>query len=375
MLGIRVPDADIVRILKNLNFAPELNGDELKIMIPAYRTDMESYQDVAEEIIREYGYDHITPTFIPTAQVTSGGNNLRQKSELKVKNALCAAGVYEGIHYSFFSPSDLDLLRLPEDAPERHAIKLMNPINIDLSLMRTTLAPQMIAAIARNQKRGILSGRIYELGNRFIAKDLPLTDYPDERETICIGIFGEDENFFTLKGIVDVVADALDISFRYEASTKTFLHPYRTAKVLCDGEEVGYLGQILYEIQDETDMRVPAYISEIDLKALSKYYGKKRTFTPLPKFSEQKRDLCFVMDKKITCAQIEDSVKASCDRVTSITLFDIYEGEQLGADKKSMAFSIVFTPADTELTDKNIDGAVEKILADLNAKYEITLRA
>ena len=174
---------------------------------------------------------------------------------------------------------------------------------------------------------------------------------------------------------MDVVADALDISFRYEASTKTFLHPYRTAKVLCDGEEVGYLGQILYEIQDETDMRVPAYIAEIDLKALSKYYGKKRTFTPLPKFPEQKRDLCFVMDKKITCAQIEDSLKASCEFITSITLFDIYEGEQLGENKKSIAFSLVFTPKDTELTDQDIDGAVEKILADLNAKYEITLRA
>ena len=375
VLGIKVPDADIVRILKNLNFDPVLNGDTLTIRIPAYRTDMESYQDVAEEVIREYGYDHIKPTFIPTAQVTSGGNNLRQKSELKVKNALCAAGVYEGIHYSFFSPSDLDLLRLPEDAPERHAIKLMNPINIDLSLMRTTLAPQMIAAIARNQKRGILSGRIYELGNRFIAKDLPLTDYPDERETICIGIFGENEDFFTLKGIVDVVADALDISFRYEASTKSFLHPYRTAAVLCDGEEVGYLGQILYEIQDETDMRVPAYIAEIDLKALSKYYGKKRTFTPLPKFPEQKRDLCFVMDKKITCAQIEDSVKASCEYVTSIELFDIYEGEQLGLDKKSMAFSLVFTPKDEELTDAVIDSFVAKILDDLGAKYGVTLRA
>ena len=147
VLGIEVPDADIVRILTALNFAPVINGDELTLQIPAYREDMDSYPDVAEEVIRMYGYEHVIPTFMPTAKVTLGGLNLKQKTELKIKRALCAAGAYEGIHYSFFSPSDLDLLRLPEDAKERHAIRLINPINIDLSLMRTTLAPQMIHAV------------------------------------------------------------------------------------------------------------------------------------------------------------------------------------------------------------------------------------
>ena len=163
VLGIEVPDADIVRILTALNFAPVINGDELTLQIPAYREDMDSYPDVAEEVIRMYGYEHVIPTFMPTAKVTLGGLNLKQKTELKIKRALCAAGAYEGIHYSFFSPSDLDLLRLPEDAKERHAIRLINPINIDLSLMRTTLAPQMIHAMARNQKTAILEGRILEM--------------------------------------------------------------------------------------------------------------------------------------------------------------------------------------------------------------------
>lgn len=374
VLGITVPDADIVRICKNLDFAPSLNGDELTLMIPAYRTDMATYQDVAEEVIRMYGYEHIIPTFIPTAEVTSGGYNLRQKTELKIRRALCAGGAFEGVHYSFFSPSDLDMLRLPADAPERHAIKLINPINIDLSLMRTTLVPQMLTAIAKNQKKGILEGRIYELGNKFIPKDLPLTEYPDERETICIGVFGEKENFFTLKGLVDIIADALDISFDYEAAQNTFLHPYRTANVICNGENVGFLGQLMYEIQDELDMRVPAYVAEIDLKALSKYYGKERRFIPLPKFLEEKRDFCFVMDKGVTCASIEKAIKESCEYITSIELFDIYEGAQLG-NKKSLAFSVVFTPKDEEFTPAVIDGFVEKILADLKAKYDVVLRA
>ncbi len=374
VLGITVPDDDIVRILKNLNFAPVLNGDELTLQIPAYRSDMKTYQDVAEEVIRMYGYDHIVPTFIPTAEVTSGGYNLKQRTELKIKRALCAQGACEGVHYSFFSPADLDLIKTPEDSPLRHAIKLINPINIDLSLMRTTLAPQMIKAMARNQKNGILTGRIFELGNIFIAKDLPLTEYPDERETISIGVFGNDEDFFSIKGIVDAIAEALDVSFDYEAETKVFLHPTRTAKVLCDGEYVGYLGQLKYEIADELDMRVPAYVAEIDLKSLEKYYGKERRFTPLPKFAEEKRDFSFVMDKSVTCGDVEKTIKASSEYITDIKLFDIYEGAQLDKDKKSMAFSVVFTPRDEEFTTEFIEGEVGKILGALKDKYGVVLR-
>ncbi|MCR5358177.1 MAG: phenylalanine--tRNA ligase subunit beta, partial [Lachnospiraceae bacterium] len=228
VLGITVPDDEIIRILKSLDFAPVLNGDELTLNIPAYREDMESYQDVAEEIIRMYGYDHIVPAFMPTAEVTLGGYNLEQRNELKLKRALCAAGASEGVHYSFFSPSSLDLIGLDEKAEERHAIKLLNPINEDLSLMRTTLAPQMIQAMQRNQKKGILSGRLFEFGNIFKAQELPLTEYPKELETVCIGCFGEEESFFTLKGLVDVIADTLNIDFDYEAFEKPFLHPYRT---------------------------------------------------------------------------------------------------------------------------------------------------
>lgn len=375
VLGIEVPNEEIIRILTNLNFTPVIDGDELTIQIPAYREDMESYPDVAEEVIRMYGYDHVIPTFMPTAEVTLGGLNLKQKSELKIKNALCAAGVYEGIHYSFFSPSDLDLLRLPEDAPERHAIKLMNPINIDLSLMRTTLAPQMLHAIARNQKKGILEGRIFELGNIFVPKDLPLTEYPDERETLCVGVFGQNESFYTLKGLAEVVAKTLGVTFTYEAGEKTFLHPYQTAVVCCEGEKVGYLGKVSYEIADELDMRVQAFVMELDVRVLSQWYGKAQVFKPLPKFAEEKRDFAFVVDKGITCAQIENGIKEACKYVTDVQLFDVYEGIQLGPNKKSMAFSVVFTPAEEEFNSEMVEGFVKKILKNLERTLQITLRA
>lgn len=374
VLGITVPTEDILRILKSLDFNPKADGDLLTLMIPAYREDMESYPDVAEEVIRMYGYDHVKSTFMPTAKVTMGGFNLQQRSTLKLKRALCGLGAYEGIHYSFFSPSDLDLLRLSDDAKERQAIKLINPINIDLSLMRTTLAPQMIRAMARNQKRDLLEGRIFEIGNAFIPKSLPLTEYPDERETLCVGIFGEEESFYKLKGFAKVVADCFDLKFTYEAATKPFLHPYQTAEIFCNDEKIGYLGKVSYEIMDDLDMRVPSFVMELDLSLLSKYYANEQKFIPLPKFAIEKRDFAFVVDKDVSCAAIENGIKEACKYVTEVKLFDVYEGLKLGLNKRSMAFSVVFTPQNEEFNDEKIEGYVKKILKNLEAKLGVTLR-
>ena len=188
------------------------------------------------------------------------------------------------MHYSFFSPADLDMLGLPADAKERHAIRLMNPINEELSHMRTTLAASMINAISRNQKRGNLEGRLFEIGNIFVPKALPLEEYPDERETLCVGIFGGKESFFTLKGMAETVAKTLCLEFKYERTQKPYLHPYQTAAIFCAGTEIGYLGKVSYEIQNEKDMRTSAYIMEIDLKTVSQWYGKSPVFTPLPKY-------------------------------------------------------------------------------------------
>lgn len=373
-LGIVVPDEDILRIMKDLSFEPVIEGDVLKLSVPAYREDIVTYQDVAEEVIRMYGYEHIVPTFMPSAKVTIGGLNLNQKSELKLKNALCSMGAYESIHYSFFSPADLDLLRFEEDAVERKAIRIMNPISEELSLMRTTLAASMINAIVRNQKKGNLEGRLFELGNVFMPYELPLERYPDERAKLCVGIFGEKESFYTMKGITEKLADTMQLSFTYEVMNNTFLHPYQTARISCEGEEIGYFGKLAYDIADECDLRTPVYLMEIDLKVLSKWYGRKPVFTPLAKFQEEQRDLAIVVPKKITCGEIEEVMKAACKYITSIKLFDIYEGEQVASDKKSMAYNVVFTPKDEAFTAESVDTFVKKILKQLNKNYDAELR-
>ncbi|MBQ7776091.1 MAG: phenylalanine--tRNA ligase subunit beta, partial [Lachnospiraceae bacterium] len=360
---------------KNLSFEPKIEGDSLVVQVPAYREDIETYQDIAEEVIRMYGYEHVVPAFMPSAQVTIGGLSLAQKSELRLKKALCSVGAYECIHYSFFSPADLDLLRLPEDAVERKAIRLVNPISEELSLMRTTLAASMINAVVRNQKKGNLEGRLFEIGNVFMPYELPLTQYPDEKARLCVGIFGEKESFYTMKGIAEKIADTLQVSFTYENMSNTFLHPYQTAKVLCEGMEIGYFGKLAYDIADECDLRTPMFVMELDLKLLSQWYGKKPVFTPLPKFPEEQRDLALVVDRSITCGEIEKVMKEACKYITKISLFDIYEGEQIAADKKSMAFTVVFTPKDEAFAAESVDGFVKKILKQLNKAFGVELRS
>jgi len=375
VLGITVPEEEVKRILTNLSFAPEIDGDTLRLQVPAYREDIEDYPDISEELIRMYGYEHVVPTFLASAAVTSGGLNLKQRTEQAIRRRLCAAGLCEAMHYSFFSPADLDLMRYAEDAPERNAIRILNPINEDLSIMRTTLVPSMLHAIERNEKRGIIEGGLYEIARRFIPKSLPLTDYPEEKETLAIGLFGEKTDFFDLKGMAQALAECLLVSFTYEPATRPFLHPYQCAEIFCEGECIGYLGKLAYDIRDELSLRTDAFVLEIDLDALEKYYDRAPRFRALSKFPDEKRDLALVMDKTVTCAQVEECMRSACAKLSDIELFDIYEGIQILPTKKSMAFTLTFTPDEEELTGEMVDGYVKKILKKLDHELGIVLRS
>ena len=374
VLGIEVPADEVLKIMKNLDFNPTLNGDELSLMIPAYREDMESYPDVAEEVIRMYGYDHIESTFLPKAQVTDGGLNEKQKKELKLKRDLCSTGAYECIHYSFISPADFDLLNLSSQDERRTAIQILNPINEDLSVMRTTLAPSMLHAIQRNQKKGNLKGRLFEVGNAFIPKSLPLTEYPDERETLCIGIFGEDYDFFTLKAMVNRVADTFFTEFTYVANKESFLHPYQSAEIRLNDVAIGYIGKLAYEVAEKLDLRTDAYVAELNLQALYAL-NTKAEYTPLSKFAEVNRDLALLMNKDITCGAVVDVIKKSCKFIKEIKLFDVYEGKNIPEDKKSLAFSIRFVPGETEFEADEVDRFIKKILKNLKFHLDVDIRS
>lgn len=375
LLGIVVPDEDIINSLSALGFEPSINGDELKVMVPAYRDDIDDHaSDIAEEIIRLYGYEHIVPRFLNNAQVTCGGMNDEQKQLLKLKKTLCKQGYFESVFYSFFSPKDLDMIHLPQDAAERNAIRIINPISEDLSLMRTVLAPSMINAVVRNLRRGNTEGRFFEVAKIFKAKELPLKEYPEERFSLCIGAFGDDEDFFTAKGALEAVADEFMLKFTYEKSERTFLHPGMTANVICKGKVVGYIGRLAHDVCAELAIEKPVFISEIDYQLLSELANEKFVYKPVSKFKDESRDLALVADESVTCGDVEAAIASSCKYITSVKLFDVYRGVQVGAGKKSMAFNIIFTPEDHEFTGNEIDKYIQKILKKLSFTLNIEIR-
>ena len=375
ILGIKVPEEEIIRHLAALNFEPVIEGDDLKLMVPPYRDDIDGHvQDIAEEVIRSYGYDHIVPSFLPTAKVTAGGRTPAQKQLLRVKQTLCRQGYYESIFYSFFSPKDLDMIRLPEDAVERRAIRILNPISEDLSLMRTTLTPSMLNAVVRNLRRGNTAGRFFEIANVFRAESLPLTAYPKEERHICIGAFGDNETFFTVKGALEALASTFDFKLTYAKGQKPFLHPGMTAVISLDGKEIGYLGRLAHDLSAELAIEKPVFLCELDYEAITAYLGKQLVYKPVSKFACETRDLALVMDESVTCAQVEDAIMESCKYVTSVSLFDVYRGKQIGDGKKSMAFNLVFTPDDHEFTGDEIDKYVQKTLKKLAFTMQIELR-
>lgn len=380
VLGITVPTAAMVDILTRLDFGVAETADGLTVSVPRYREDVEGYQDLAEEIIREYGYGHIVPTFLPTATVTSGGLNDAQKAELKLKRLLCSQGCFEASTLAFYSTAELDMLNLPAEAPERNAIRLMNPISENLSIMRTLLAPSMLNVIVENLKRGNHSGRLFELSNVYLAESLPLTKQPNERLTVSVGAFGDDEDFFTVKGVMQAIADAYDLQFSYQRANVCWLHPGISAEVYCGDTKIGVFGKLANEItaklkiaKDEKDSQ-NIYLAELDYTALKACFKQSFRYTPLPAFAPVKRDLALVCDEVVTCGEIEQTIKGASTLVTEVQLFDIYRGERLGEGKKSMAFSLVLADPAKELATADVERAVKKILSDLKYKKGIELR-
>ena len=266
------------------------------------------------------------------------------------------------------------MLRLPEDAKELRAIRILNPISEDLSLMRTTLLPSMINCAVRNFRRGNMAGRFFELARIFLPKDLPLTDYPEERRMLSIGASGDDETFFTVKAAPEAVAAAFGLSFRYEKATAPYFHPGQTAKIFLGEEEIGIMGKLSYQISEELAIEKPVFLVSLDYEALLPHLGNEIRYRPVPKFAAETRDLALVCDEAMTCGELQDAIQSSCKYLSRVTLFDVYRAEILGAGKKSMAFQLVFTPDDHEFTADEIEGYVQKILKKLSFLYGITLR-
>lgn len=380
ILGIEVPEEEMVRILKSLAFEVELKDGVMTLAVPRYREDIETDQDIAEEIIREYGYEKLVPTFLNEALVTNGGLNAAQSKELAVKQFLCTQGYFEIQTIAMTAKNEFDQFLLPADAKERQAIELLNPITENLSIMRTMMAPAMVRAMENNIKNGHEELRFFELANVYIPKALPLTEAPDEIKTLCLGTCGADEDFFTMKETIENFAAANDLAFSYKKAKVSYLHPGRTAEILCDGEKIGQFGQLRYEIVDslavaegkKADTKI--FLAELNYDLLKQHFKNGIKYVPESGFAKTARDLSVILKKSVLCGDVMDAIQTADPLVATVSLFDIFESEKLGADKKSMAFQIAFASGACDVDDKMTDAAMEKILAVLDEKFDAQRR-
>ena len=377
VLGIEVPKEEIVSILKKLQFDVKVSGDNITTVAPPYREDVESYPDLAEEIIRMYGYEHIKPTLLKSAVITAGGYDKEQKDELKVKDVLVEQGFDEVITYSFYSAKDVAALCLKEGDEEGETIRIENPISDNYEIMRRTLIPSLLGVISGNLKKGNDYGRIFEIARTYAAKSLPVNDFPTENKKLCMAVFGAEEDFFTLKGAVEEIGSAFGIKFDLSSrADKTYLHPGVSAQIIADGEKVGVFGQVAYETAAAYDIESKVYVAEIDYDELSAKFGKSLRFSPLPKFPEVKRDLALIASAELTSGEIETAIRqAGKGSVKSVELFDVYTGEQVGDGKKSMAYTVTFSAGEEKpLSQEDVDALVKRILGSLKHRLDVELR-
>ena len=381
VLGIEVPEEAMVEVVEALQFEVELKDGVMTLAIPRYRDDVATYQDIAEEVIREYGYDKVVPTFLDTAKVTSGGLNPYQTKELAVKNYLCSQGYYEIQTIAMTAKNEFDMFLIPEDAKERQVVELLNPITENLSIMRTLMAPAMVRVIENNIKNGHEEMRFFEMANVYIPKALPLTEQPIEKKMLCLGSCGASEDFFTMKGSLEAFAGANDLAFVYKRGNVPYLHPGRTAEVYCQGQKIGHFGQLRYEIVDQMNIAggkkadTKIFIAEIDYSLLSGLFKKGIKYIPESGFAGNSRDISLLIGKGVECGAIVDAITACDDMITKVTLFDLFESEKLGADKKSMAFNIKLASAEKDVTDAMTDEVIGKVLNALETQFGAQMRA
>ncbi len=376
VLGIHVPKGEVNAILARLGFTVRGKGDAFTATVPLWRGDVEGYPDLAEEVIRMYGYGHLSPTFLKTAAVTHGGLTTAQKQELKFKQTLADEGFFEAYGYSFYSPKDFDLLRLPPEAEERRAIVIKNPLGEDLSVMRTILAPTMLANVVRNVRRGNEEGRLFELANVYLAKELPLRELPAEEKHVSLAVWGEGD-FFDLKGAFEAAAESFGLKFEYVRCEKSFLHPGITAAVLLGGREVGWLGELHPSIAADLALEKKVYLGELNYAAVCGKFRKDISYMPVPKFPSVQRDLAVVVEEDVTCAQLEACILRACKSAVKAELFDVYRDAKLGAGKKSTAFRITFAPdplAEKPLSPETVDAFFRKIVGSLKYNLGAELR-
>ena len=370
-LGIDLSEDYMIKILEKLGFSVE-NGI---ITSPHWRSDIGEMNDIAEEIIRIYGYNRLESTPF-TGTVKAGMLTPKQAYEQRVHSLLCAMGLTQSVTFSFVSPKNCDRILLPADAPERRYVRISNPLGEDTSVMRTTLIPSLLESLSHNNAHHLPSAALYELGHIYIPKDDP-NELPDEPRMIAFGFYG-DGDFYKLKGMAEaLLADAgiTKLSFVADRNNPTF-HPGRCADIIARGSmNIGVIGQLHPTAAANYGFDQPVYIAYLPFETIFSIANFKKQYKPMPKHPTTSRDLAFVCDAKLEVGRIEEVIRKGAGKLLEgIELFDVYTGDRIEKGKKSVAFRLTFRSPDHTLTGDEIAASVDKLLAALDKQLGIKIR-
>ena len=365
MLGTDISEEEMLGYFKkiDLGYDPETK----EVIAPTFRQDLFRLADIAEEVARFYGYDNI-PTTLPNGEATTGKLSFKLRIEQAARDIAEFCGFSQGMCYSFESPKVFDKLLLPKDSPLRRTVEIMNPLGEDYSIMRTTSLNGMLTSLATNYNRRNKDVRLYELGNIYLPKSLPLTGLPEERMQFTLGMYGKGD-FFSMKGVVEEFFEKIGMKDRetYDPNAgKPYLHPGRQANILYDGKVVGYLGELHPEVADIYGIGERAYVAVIDMPQIMEYATFDRKYDGIAKYPAVTRDISMVVPKHILAGQIEEVISAKGGQyLESYALFDLYEGAQIREGFKSVAYSTVFRAKDKTLSDAEVTEAMDRILKAL----------
>ncbi len=375
ILGIEVPAQTMVDILNSLQIKTTLDGNVLTCVQPSFRDDIENANDLAEEIIRLYGYDHINCTLMDNSHQTIGGKTQAQKNVDILKEIAVAKGYNEILTYSFTSPKAFDVLRMEENDPLRKSVRILNPLGEDMSVMRTTLSYSMLNALAKNYLKSIKSARLFEVSHVYLPTD-DMTVQPEERNMLVFGMYGEGADYYAIKSMVEVVAQKFGLNVDYVRANISYMHSGRTADIMVGEKKLGYVGEVHPLVSASLDVKDRMYLCELDLEVLNEVADYSYKFQEIAKYPPVERDIAVVLDESVLAADILRAVEKGggnmlCDKY----IFDIYRNPlAIGQDKKSVAIKLIFRLADRTLTEDEVNGKINRILTKLSQEFGATLR-
>ncbi len=376
ILGIEVPTSEMVRVLNSLGIVTKAVGSKLECKVPPYREDIENDYDLAEEIIRLYGYDkydNLNYSLFKNASVTEGCHNAKLALERKFRNALVESGFYENISYTLVCGDINNKLLLSDE--ENKLVRIANPISEDISCMRTSLAHSLFQNLYYNLSVGNKKIRIFECGRVYKAKGLPVEELPIERDMLGICVNDDEFDFFDLKGVIENLLNMTSLEYKIVRSSKPFLHPGVSADIVCGDKVVGSFGKVHPTVIKNYDLPSNVFYGEFDTKYLSELPVEVRAFKAISKYPIVERDLAVIVDEAVTVEDLLASIKSSCGKLYyNVKLFDIYRSASLGENKKSMAFNIKLSDIEKTLTDEEVAGVMKKVLKALTFKFGAVIR-